>query len=102
LIGTEERREPRHRGKLQVELESGKGVTRDFSGSGVFFETDRSFTTGQLIEFILVLEHIDPERPVRVKCQGEIVRVEENGQKIGVAAAINSYTFEEILKPNHR
>jgi hypothetical protein len=29
-------------------------------------------------------------------CQGEIVRVEESGQKIGVAAAINSYTFEEI------
>ena len=31
---SEERREPRHRGKLPVELESGKGITRDFSGSG--------------------------------------------------------------------
>ena len=92
----EGRREPRHRGKLPVELESGKGVTRDFSGSGVFFETDRSFTPGQPIEFTLVLEHIDPERPVRLRCKGEIVRVEESGEKIGVAAAINSYTFEEI------
>jgi hypothetical protein len=44
------------------------------------------------------LEHIDPERPVRLKCRGEIVRIEASGQKIGVAAAINSYTFEE-LKP---
>jgi hypothetical protein len=42
------------------------------------------------------LEHIDPERPVRLKCLGEIIRVEDSGQKIGVAAAINSYTFEEI------
>jgi hypothetical protein len=96
LKGSELRREPRHQGKLPVELESGKGVTRDFSGSGVFFETDRSFSPGQLIEFSLVLEHIDPDRPVRLKCRGEIVRVEESGQKIGVAAAINSYTFEEL------
>ena len=93
---SEERREPRHRGKLPVELESGKGITRDFSGSGVFFETDRSFSPGQSIEFTLVLEHIDPERPVRLKCRGEIIRVEESGQKIGVAAAMSSYTFEEF------
>jgi hypothetical protein len=98
LKKAEDRRAPRHKGKLPVELESGKGVTRDFSGSGVFFETDRSFSPGQFIEFTLVLEHIDPDRPVRLKCRGEIVRIEASGQKIGVAAAINSYTFEE-LKP---
>jgi hypothetical protein len=88
------RRDQRHQGKLQVELESGKGITRDFSGSGVYFETDRAFNIGQIIEFSIVLEHIDPERPVRLKCMGEIVRVEENDQKIGVAAAIKSYTVE--------
>ena len=53
---------------------------------------------GTFIEFTLVLEHIDPERPVRLKCRGKIVRVEESGQKIGVAAVINSYTFEELQK----
>jgi len=94
--GSEQRREPRHKGKLPVELESGKGITRDFNGSGIFFETDRSFSLGQPIEFILVLEHIEPERPVRLKCRGEIVRVEESGQKIGVAASINWYAFEEF------
>ena len=94
MKGSEQRQEPRHQGKLPVELESGKGITRDFSGSGVFFETDRSFSPGQPIEFSIVLEHIDPDRPVRLKCRGEIIRVEESGQKIGVAAAINSYTFE--------
>jgi len=45
---SEERREPRHRGKLPVELEPGKSITRDFSGSGAFFETDRSFSPGSL------------------------------------------------------
>jgi hypothetical protein len=92
----EQRRESRYHGRLPVRLESGEATTRDFSGSGVFFETDRSFSPGQQIEFTIVLEHIDPERPVHLKCSGEILRVEENGQKIGVAVAINSYTFEEL------
>ena len=92
---SEQRRAPRHSGKLPVELESGKGLTRDFSDSGIFFETEKSFTPGQPIEFTIVLEHIDPERPVRLKCKGKIIRVEGKGQKIGVAASIQSYTFEE-------
>lgn len=98
MKGSEQRREPRHSGNLPVELESGEGVTRDFSGSGVFFETDRSFSPGQPIEFTMVLEHIDPVSPVRLKCRGEIIRVEKSGEKIGVAAAIHSYTFEEFKK----
>jgi len=93
---SERRREYRHKGKVPMELESGKGITRDFSVSGVFFETDRSFSPGQPIEFTLTLEHIDPERPVSLKCRGKIIRIEEGGKKIGVAATIRSYTFEEI------
>jgi hypothetical protein len=101
MKGSEERKEPRYSGNILVELESGKGITRDFSGEGIFFETDRSFSLGQPIEFTLVLEHIDPERPVRVKCLGEIVRVEESGPKIGVAATLSSYTFEEFQQHFH-
>ncbi len=86
-------RAPRYKGKVPVELESGKGVTRDFNGAGIFFELDRSFSLGQPVLFTIVLEHIDPVGPVSVTCRGEIVRVEENGQKIGVAATINSYSF---------
>ena len=94
---SEQRREPRHSGKMPVELESGKGLTRDFSGSGIFFETEKSFSLGQSIEFTIVLEYIDPGHPVRLKCRGKIVRIEEKGQKIGVATSIQSYTFGEFL-----
>jgi len=93
---SEKRRAPRHRGKLPVKLTDGKGVTRDFSSSGIFFETDRSFSLGQPIEFTIMLEYADPAGPIRMKCRGEIVRVEESGQKIGVAATIDSYSFEEL------
>jgi hypothetical protein len=90
----ENRRALRHKAGVPVEFESGKGVTRDFSASGIYFEADRSFSPGQSIEFTLILEHVDYAGPVRVKCRGEIVRVEQNGGKIGVATTINSSTIE--------
>ena len=95
-MGAEQRKETRYRGMLPVETEGTRGLTRDFSTSGVFFETDKSFTPGQIIEFSINLEHVDLSGPLRLKCVGEIVRVEENGQKIGVAASISSYNIEKV------
>lgn len=91
----ENRRTIRHRATFPVELESAKGITRDFSSSGIFFETDKSFTPGQAIEFTIVLEYVDPGRPVYLKCRGAIMRVEEKGHKLGIATNIKSYVFEK-------
>jgi hypothetical protein len=95
MQGSELRESPRCPGAIPVITEAGKGITRDFSGSGVFFETNGSFSPGQSIEFSFVLEHLYPDRPVCLKCKGAIVRVEKNGLKIGVAATIDSYTIED-------
>ncbi len=93
---SEQRHAPRHKGRLPVELGAGKGTTRDFSSSGIYFETNRSFSLGQTIEFNILLKRIDPEHTMRVKCHGMILRVEDNGSRMGVAAAIDSYKFEEV------
>ena len=98
----EKHRAPRHLGATPVELKNGKGITRDFSSTGIFFETDKSFTPGQPIDFTIVLENVDPDRPVRVNCQGEIVRVEESGKKIGVAVSISSYNFARLRDPEKK
>jgi hypothetical protein len=92
---SEQRRAPRHRGKLPISLKSGEGITRDFNVSGIYFETDRPLSAGQSIEFSIVLKHTDPDRPLHLKCQGEIIRIEESGPKIGVAASIKSFSFDE-------
>jgi hypothetical protein len=92
---SELREAPRFPGVLPLMTEGHKGMTRDLSSSGVFFETDGSFSPGQSIEFTVVLEHLYPDRPVCLKCKGAIVRVENNGQRIGVAATIDSYTIED-------
>jgi hypothetical protein len=49
-----------------------------------------------VIEFTIVLKHADPAHPVRMNCKGEIVRVEESGDKIGVAASIEAFSFEGV------
>ncbi len=79
---------------LPVELDAGRGTTRDVSVSGVFFETGHSFLLGSPISFSLVLEHVDPIGPVRLHCQGSVVRVERRSGTVGVAVAINSHRFE--------
>lgn len=99
---SDKRQTPRHKGAIPIKLKDGKGITRDFNDTGIFFETDKSFTPGQAIEFTIVLEYVDPNGPVSVKCMGEIVRVEESGQKIGVAAAIKSYSFEIAGDPEKK
>ena len=95
----ENRRTIRHRGAFPVKLESAHGVTRDFSSSGIFFETDQSFAPGHTIEFTIVLEYVDPQRPVHLKCRGQIVRVEKKDHKLGIAAKIKSYVFETSKDP---
>jgi hypothetical protein len=88
----EQRATPRFRGALHVIAECGcKGMTRNLSSTGVFFETDGSLSPGQSIEFSIVLDHLYPDRSVCLKCKGMIARVEENGQKICVATTIDSH-----------
>jgi hypothetical protein len=93
---SERRKATRFKGKIPIELRNGTGVTRDFSTSGVYFETDQSFAPAEPIEFFMDLEHSGLAPLVRVRCLGEIVRVEAAGEKTGVAVAISSYSFEGL------
>jgi hypothetical protein len=95
MKGSELREAPRFPGSLPVLTENSKGITRDLSHSGIFFETDGSFSPGQSIEFSFVLEHLYPDRPVCLKCKGSIVRVEKKGQRTGIATTIDSYSIED-------
>ena len=91
----ERRQATRFKGTLSVKWKKGAGITRDFSASGIFFETDQFFSSGEPVEFALKLEHFDPGHSVQVRCRGEVVRVEQGEEKTGVAMVINSYFLEE-------
>jgi len=82
-----------------VELEEGAGITRDVSLSGVFFETDHSFAPGEQINLVMVLERVSPGHPVRLQCEGRVVRVTRFDSRIGVAVAISAYKFGPSARP---
>jgi PilZ domain len=79
---------------LPVELPQGMGITRDLSARGVFFQTDCLLAPGELIQFALVLEYVDPGGPVRLQCRGRVVRLERQGGTLGVAVAITAYRLD--------
>jgi hypothetical protein len=88
------RKAPRFQVALPVEFPEGTGTTRDLSACGVFFDTGRIFALGEVIQFALVLEYIDPRQPVRLQCRGQVVRLERQGDTVGVAIAIKAYRLD--------
>lgn len=68
--------------------------TRDISFRGLYFTAEASFQTSSEIEFILTLpRQVTLTADVQIRCHGQIVRVEENGRRQGVAARIDRYDF---------
>ena len=97
----ERRQAPRLPIAIPVELEGGTGLTRDVSVSGVFFETDRRLVLGEQIRLTLVMGRLSPDSPVRLQCEGRVVRVERREMQVrqGVAVAIESSRFKTREPP---
>jgi hypothetical protein len=87
-------REERVSAALPVSLDRGVGITRDVSASGVFFETDVNYAPGSEISFAIELR--GPAGKMMFKCRGQIVRVEDRGGKVGVAAKIIESRLETV------
>jgi hypothetical protein len=81
-----ENRGERVRASLPIDFGSGRGLTRDVSASGIFFETDAAFSVGNSVDF--TVEFAAAARRIHMRCRGEIVRVESHGSRLGVAVRI--------------
>ena len=70
------------------------GHTRDVSSRGVFMYLDTDITAGAPIEFIMTLPpEITLADPIRVRCKGQILRVDKASEGQGVAVTIEKYDF---------
>jgi len=95
-MGSERRRAHRHQAALPVEWESGRGVTRDVSIDGVYFEAEQA-PADALADVILsvLIEDAFPDVAARFQCRGTVVRVEmEEDGKYGVAVHFTSIDFK--------
>jgi len=71
----------RHQVRLQVQLDTGEGVTRDFSLAGLYLLTPRPLELGEEIELKVAVPDRESPDPHWLRCQGNVVRVEptDNG-----------------------
>lgn len=68
--------------------------TRDISFRGLYFILDGSHEVGGTIEFVLTLpKEITMAGDVRIRCYGEVVRVDDHDGRRGIAARIDRYEF---------
>jgi hypothetical protein len=89
------RREERVQTALKVDLDNAVGLTRNFSASGIFFQTNPDGTLpslGSEINFSIDLD--SPAGKLTLRCTGEIVRVEQKDDLVDVAAKIISSKLE--------
>lgn len=86
--------EKRARSTLTLDLQKAKGITRDISASGIFFETDANYRLESTIDFEWDFD--TPQGTMTLRCQGNIVRVEPRGTRVGVAVNITESTIEPI------
>ena len=89
----EHRTAPREQIRLPVGLVGGKQtVTRDISATGLFFEMDSMQQVGGLIDLEIDLD--TPGGPMKLKAQGQIVRIEPQADKTGVGVKLLSSRLE--------
>jgi hypothetical protein len=68
--------------------------TRDVSFRGVYFTTEQKYEAGERVECVLTLpKEMTLAGDVKIRCFGEVVRVESHVERHGVAARIERYEF---------
>ena len=95
-----QRSEKRVPAALAVDLGRAKGVTRDVSASGAFFETDISYKVGSRVRFAIDLA--TPWGPAHFDCRGKIVRLERHDGTVGVAVRFSDTEVPAARPPKRR
>jgi hypothetical protein len=68
--------------------------TRDVSARGIRFDLPRDLKSGSAVEILMTLPHeLTPTGPVRVRCQGHVLRSVEDSGRAEVIAAIERFRF---------
>jgi hypothetical protein len=89
----EKRGSERIRVEIPVYIGPEELVTCDISRAGIYFLADHPFVTGGDLNFSLGFAYALPGKPVKVGCQGEVIRVDQHDGKFGVAVKINNLQY---------
>ena len=87
MMGEDRRREKRIKIEAPVMLLSGMGMSRNISGSAIYFVTEQFLPPGCPINFFVRLDHDSLDKPLHLQCRGLVLRVDVAGEKFGRAAS---------------
>lgn len=82
--------------ELPIEIDGVQSLTRNISATGMYIETYTHQTPGSRVHFIV--EVIVRGQNLQLVCEGEVVRVEQKGDKTGVAIKLDKSFFSDIEK----
>lgn len=88
------RLEKRAHSTMALDLGKTEAMTRDISASGIFFEMDAKIRLESPVNFEWDFD--SPQGTMMLKCQGNIVRVEPRGSRVGVAVKITESAIEPV------
>ncbi|MEE7625060.1 PilZ domain-containing protein [Methylobacter sp. Wu8] len=86
MDGSEEkRRAKRYLTSCIVELDSGTGVTRNLSTTGVYFTTDKAVEPGLMLRCFILMQKAGGNI-TRLRCEGRVVRAAKSadGWEVGL------------------
>ena len=82
--------------ELPVEMSGVKGLTRNISATGVYFETQASQEPGSRVNF--TVEVTVRGEVLKLVCEGEVVRVDKKDGVVGIAAKLGRSFFTNVPK----
>jgi hypothetical protein len=86
------RKEPRVPTHLPVVMNGKKGIAKDISASGIYFELDEKQKVGSTIHFSIEMD--TPGGQLMFVCEGKVIRAEEADGKVKIAAKIIRQEFQ--------
>lgn len=91
------RSEERFDTQLPIRIRDAEGEAQNISSHGVYFETDVRQEIGALVNFTIEFTLYGHRQ--QLLCEGKVVRVQEEGGRIGVAARLIAPLFDEEQLP---
>jgi hypothetical protein len=80
--------------ELPVDMSGAKGLTRNISATGVYFETQGSQEPGSRVNF--TVEVTVRGEVLKLVCEGEVVRVDRKNGVTGIAAKLGKSFFTNV------
>jgi len=82
--------------ELPIELNGVRGLTRNISATGVYFESVTNQAPGSVVQFAVDVE-IQGEK-FKMICKGEVVRVDHKDATVGIAVKLAHSFFTDPEK----